>query len=100
MSAISYINKNPIAVIGIFAGVVEIFGNIILPMLEQPLQTTYLWFLILFPTLLVIAFFITLNFNHKVLYVQSENQDESEPGLTRHTSAEAVPASEKTPGTL
>lgn len=71
MSTISHI-KNPLTIIGIFAGIVEISANIVLPLLDPPQQSTYLWFLMVFPTLLVLAFFGTLNFNHVALYAPSD----------------------------
>lgn len=40
-------------------------------------QEPLLWFLILFPVLLVIIFFLTLNFNHKVLYAPSDYRADS-----------------------
>lgn len=95
MSAIGYINKNPLAVIGIFAGVVEIFGNIVLPLLDDPLQTTYMWFLILFPTLLVIAFFITLNFNHKVLYIKTNEQEDYDASSLRNKQPDVAAREEQ-----
>lgn len=75
MSAISHI-KNPLTIIGIFAGIVEISANVVLPLLDANNQTTYLWFLMLFPTCLVLIFFAILNWNHGVLYAPSDFQDE------------------------
>lgn len=37
----------------------------------------YIWFLMLFPPLLITLFFVTLNFNHKVLYAPSDWKDET-----------------------
>ncbi|EOI5913245.1 hypothetical protein K5E59_000897 [Enterobacter hormaechei] len=75
MSAISHI-KNPLTIIGIFAGIVEISANVILPLLNDENQTTYMWFLMIFPTLLVAIFFAILNWNHVVLYAPSDYKDE------------------------
>lgn len=68
--------RNPLTVISIFAAVAEISGTTILPFIEPANQSTYVWFLMLFPTLLVGVFFITLNFNHKVLYAPSDYKNE------------------------
>jgi len=68
--------KNPLTVIAIFAGTAEISGTAILPFLEPANQQTYIWFLMLFPLLLIIFFFITLNWNHKVLYAPSDFSNE------------------------
>ncbi|MDF1691421.1 MAG: hypothetical protein P1U47_03545 [Zhongshania sp.] len=68
--------KNPLTVIAIFAGTAEISGTAILPFLEAGAQSTYIWFLMLFPFTLIAQFFITLNWNHKVLYAPSDFKDE------------------------
>ena len=68
--------SNPLTIIAIFAGLAEISGTVVLPFLEGDSQAIYLWFLMLFPVLLVVLFFITLNFNYKVLYAPSDFQDE------------------------
>lgn len=69
--------KNPLTVIAIFAGIAEISGTIVLPFLEPQNQSTYLWFIMLFPSILVLIFFATLNFNHKSLYAPSDYKDEN-----------------------
>ena len=68
--------KNPLTVIAIFAGTAEISGTAVLPFLGANSQEIYLWFLMLFPFALITLFFITLNWNHKVLYAPSDFQDE------------------------
>jgi len=69
--------KNPLTVIAIFAGTAEISGTAILPLLETQSQQIYIWFLMLFPLILIVFFFITLNWNHKVLYAPSDFSDEN-----------------------
>ena len=76
MSKISHI-KNPLTIIGIFAGIVELSANFVLPFLEQSQQSVYIWFLMVFPILLVIAFFLTLNLNHVALYAPSDYGDDA-----------------------
>lgn len=68
--------KNPLTVIAIFAGTAEISGTAILPLLEVESQQIYIWFLMLFPLLLIVFFFLTLNWNHKVLYAPSDFSNE------------------------
>lgn len=68
--------KNPLTVIAIFAGTTEISGTAILPFLEPNNQNIYLWFLMIFPLILILLFFLTLNFNHKVLYAPSDFSNE------------------------
>lgn len=68
--------KNPLTVIAIFAAIAEISGTLVLPFISPEHQGAYIWFLMLFPVLLVAAFFLTLNFNHAVLYAPSDYQQE------------------------
>ena len=91
--------KNPLSVIAIFAGVAEISGAGVLPFISPENQELYIWFLILFPFSLIILFFFTLNWNHKVLYAPSDYQkDESFLAGIRSSSAsiEAVVNLEQT----
>lgn len=71
--------KNPLTVIAIFASLTEVVGTAVTPFLDGNNQTLFLYFIIGFPTLLIISFFVTLNFNHKVLYSPSDfdNSDTS-----------------------
>jgi predicted amino acid-binding ACT domain protein len=69
--------KNPLTLISIFAGAAELSGVAILPLIENPNQWLYILFLIFFPTFIIILFFATLNFNHKVLYAPSDYKDEN-----------------------
>lgn len=68
--------SNPLTIIAIFAGLAEISGTAVLPLLKDQSQLLYVWFLMGFPTLLIVLFFLTLNFNHKVLYAPSDFRDE------------------------
>lgn len=70
--------KNPLTIIAIFAGIVEVSSTTVLPFIAIDVQKVYIWFLIGFPTLLVLSFFLTLNFNNTVLYAPSDyKEDES-----------------------
>tara|TARA_R110001583_G_scaffold160442_1_gene312342 strand:+ start:2813 stop:3673 length:861 start_codon:yes stop_codon:yes gene_type:complete len=68
--------KNPLTVIAIFAAIAEISGTTVLPFIEADNQNIYIWFLMFFPIFLVGIFFLTLNFNHRVLYAPSDYKDE------------------------
>lgn len=68
--------SNPLTIIAIFAGLAEVSGTVILPFLKDDTQKLYVWFLMIFPTLLILLFFITLNCNYKVLYAPSDFKDE------------------------
>ena len=68
--------SNPLTVIAIFASIAEISGTVIFPTLSESIQPVFVWFLIGFPTLLVLCFFITLNLNPRSLYAPSDYKDE------------------------
>lgn len=68
--------KNPLTIIAIFAGIAEVSGAVVLPFLSEGNQWIFIWFLMGFPTLLVILFFWTLLRNHKVLYAPSDYVNE------------------------
>ena len=68
--------KNPLTIIAIFAAITEISGTVVLPSITDANQTVYVWFLMIFPILLIALFFLTLNFNHKVLYAPSDYKNE------------------------
>lgn len=84
--------KNPLTIIAIFAAIAEISGTIVLPFIDQSNQSLYVWFLMVFPILLILLFFLTLNFNHKVLYAPSDyrNEDNFLQSLPRASFTEKV----------
>lgn len=61
----------PITIIALFAGLSEASATAILPYLDNEDRQLYVWFLIVFPSSLVVMFFLTLNFNCKALYPPS-----------------------------
>jgi hypothetical protein len=69
--------RNPLTVIAIFAGIAEISGTVVLPLLEASIQNLYVWFLMLFPFFLVGTFFLVLYRKHGVLYAPSDYKEES-----------------------
>lgn len=77
MSITGSIIKNPLTIIAIFAGIVEVGSNSVLPFLTDENQATYIWFLMLFPLVLVLIFFFILYNKHEVLYAPSDFNDES-----------------------
>lgn len=68
--------SNPLTIIAIFAALAEIAGTVSLGIVDKSLQSIFVWFVMLFPVLLVIAFFLTLNFNPKVLYAPADFRDD------------------------
>lgn len=74
--------KNPLTIIAIFAGIAEVSGTIVLPHISENNQKIFMYFLMGFPTLLVMLFFGTLLFKHRVLYAPGDYQDEKNFMLT------------------
>jgi hypothetical protein len=68
--------RNPLTIVAIFASVAEVSGTVVLPFVSENSQSVYVWFLMFFPVFLVTVFFVTLNFNHKVLYAPSDFRDD------------------------
>lgn len=68
--------SNPLTIIALFAGLAEISGTIVLPLLSTETQEIYVWFLMVFPLTLILLFFFTLNKNHKVLYAPSDYEND------------------------
>ena len=68
--------NNPLTIIAIFAALAEINATVSLGLISESLQSIFIWFVLGFPTLLVLCFFFTLNFNPKVLYAPSDFKDE------------------------
>jgi DNA-binding transcriptional ArsR family regulator len=72
---IKHIN-NPLTIIAIFAALAEIAGTVAIAFVQKELQIIFIWYVMGFPTVLVALFFLTLNFNPKVLYAPSDFQNE------------------------
>ncbi|TKJ86061.1 hypothetical protein PaeCFBP13512_19700, partial [Paenibacillus sp. CFBP13512] len=68
--------QNPLTIIAIFAGIAEIAGTTVLLGLPLEIQKIFVWFVIIFPFLLVGAFFTVLLFKHRVLYAPSDFSNE------------------------
>lgn len=68
--------NNPLTVIAVFAALAEINATVSIGLIDKELQSIFIWFVIAFPTLLIVAFFITLNFNTKSLYSPSDYQQD------------------------
>lgn len=72
------INKinNPLTIIAIFAALAEINATVAIGLIDKSLHYIFIWFIIGFPTVLVISFFLTLNFNTKVMYSPSDYKED------------------------
>lgn len=72
----SFNGMNPVTIIALFAALCEGSAATALPFLAEDNQDIYVWFLITFPSALTFMFFLTLNFNHQVLYAPSDFSNE------------------------
>lgn len=84
---------NPLTIIAIFSGITEVAASTALPFLQADVQQIFVWFLVLFPFALIAAFFLTLNFNMRVLYAPGDYRDESNFLQALHFSEHAVQVS-------
>lgn len=68
--------NNPLAIIGIFSTISELAMAATLLKLSSELQEIFIWFVMLFPTLLVILFFMVIFKKPTALYAPSDFKDE------------------------
>ena len=68
--------NNPLTIIAIFAALAEVSATVAIGLIDKNLHHIFIWFIIGFPSLLVVLFFITLNFNTKVMYSPSDYKDD------------------------
>jgi hypothetical protein len=64
--------QKPLAIVAIFAGIVQISGIAVLPYIKGDYQFQLIWFLISFPVLMVILFFVTINYYIRVISKQND----------------------------
>ena len=69
--------SNPLTIIAIFAGLAETLATIALVQLPSEIQNIFVYFVIAFPSGLVLLFFITLFYKNTVLYAPSDYSDQS-----------------------
>lgn len=69
--------KNPITLIAIFAGIAEIAMTVTLLKLPDEQMSTFIWFVMVFPILLVSAFFYVLLKKPESLYAPSDYKNDS-----------------------
>jgi hypothetical protein len=68
--------NNPLTIIAIFAALAEVSATVAIGLIDKSLHHIFIWFIIGFPSLLVVLFFLTLNFNTKVMYSPSDYKDD------------------------
>ena len=89
---------SPLAIIAIFAGIIEASALASLPFLSENSQKTYTWFLVGFPFFLTMLFFLTLNFNYHSLYQPSKptSQNKTDAEIPSTPSPKSPATSMKT----
>ena len=87
--------NNPLTVIAIFSMLTEASAAVSLPFIDSENQSMYVWFLIAFPSFLIVFFFLTLNFNNQTLYSPSDFKNE-EHFIKKNTTA-TPPSLDSTP---
>jgi len=68
--------SNPLTIIAIFAGVAEAFATGALVLLPPEIQSSFVYFVMAFPSFIVITFFFVLVLKPQVLYAPSDYSDE------------------------
>jgi len=79
--------NNPLTVIAVFSMLTEASAAVSLPYIDSEHQKIYVWFLIVFPLLLIVLFFLTLNFNNKTLYTPADFSKAENTHTATHCSA-------------
>lgn len=69
--------SNPLTIIAIFAGLAETLACVALIKLPLEIQTVFVYFVMAFPSGIVLLFFLMLFFKNTVLYAPSDFQDQS-----------------------
>jgi hypothetical protein len=69
--------SNPLTIIAMFAAITEVMCTFALAAVSDTNEIWIIVFLVSFPFVLILLFFLTLNFNHKVLYAPSDFADEA-----------------------
>ena len=68
--------SNPLTIIAIFAGLAEISGSGALALLDPIGKHIFIWFLMLFPPVLVLCFFVVLYLKPTALYAPSDYKND------------------------
>lgn len=69
--------SNPLTIVAIFAALAEVASSVVLVMLPESVQAVFIWFVMIFPFMLVVVFFVVLYKKPEVLYAPSDFKDES-----------------------
>ena len=68
---------NPLTLLAVFAGLSEVAMTTVLPFLPTENQCIFMWFVMVYPTLLACGFFYMLIWKREALYAPSDFKDDS-----------------------
>jgi DNA-binding CsgD family transcriptional regulator len=68
---------NPLTIIAIFAGLAETLATVALIQLPPEIQSIFVYFVMMFPSAIVILFFYVLYFKNTVLYAPSDFENQN-----------------------
>lgn len=68
--------QSPLGIIAIFAGLAEVAGTTMITFLSAELQAVFLWYVMLFPVLIVVLFFTILAWKPENFYTPEYYKDE------------------------
>jgi hypothetical protein len=64
--------RNPLTLMAVFASLAEVASTVALPRLQGNAQNVFLWFVMLFPMMIVVPFFVFLWCRPKHLYAPGD----------------------------
>jgi hypothetical protein len=69
--------SNPLTIIAIFAGIAETLATVALVQLPPEIQSIFVYFVMVFPSAIVLLFFCVLYFKNTVLYAPSDFENQN-----------------------
>lgn len=69
--------SNPLTIIAIFSGLAEMLATVALIQSPPEIQSIFVYFVMAFPTVLVLLFFFVLYFKNTVLYAPSDYENQA-----------------------
>ena len=69
--------SNPLTIIAIFAGIAETLATVALVKLPPEIQSIFVYFVMIFPSAIVLLFFYVLYFKNTVLYAPSDFENQN-----------------------
>jgi len=77
---------NPLSMVAVFAALAEVCATLVLTHIPAPEQKVFIWFVMLYPTLLLILFFATLHLRPLVLFSPMDVHEKHQGEFIRQIS--------------